>query len=638
MGKSSSKKNNCYTVANVPPPIIPAMHRNMINPSMLNEIAKVIKLKVPQSFRQHSVLREKTSKFITPLHFYAAHESWADTLHCIRYFHQLHLAQQEAEVAKAKSFTREQKRYLWKNRDRLIENRPTSLVSTRPPSKGMSDRQYENQLSHLTSLSAERASSTKAKLIAANILGDVQNTPPPSRPTSYATTNDTTTMAGPSLAFSTIHDPNNKPDEGITCVECGFESTSEMLERTGKYHAGHLEPSQCAQCVEAMVQASKLNAKNELLARMYNQQLELEPNNNNSESNLCIDVSGFLVTQLGIHHASSIIKLFPKTQIQAKVIQLGNHIENDKQFKSISKHIDGATWEEDKEGIHPNIIEHDNQHDLTIIKLPLRPGQKLSQQNFAIIMDSQIEQESLETFTRIEMNTSISKFEKGSRPGAASGVYLLGETCKSFTKVTKNATTLYVASSPKAVNMKAYYYNYQGVIKMTNFGYKMLFMKRLHTRQKLIDAYRYLSYKAILKREAMCYLIAIAAWTAAHKPLSQQDEINLNNLHDILSKQNGQCAEDCLVDWMCTTGEMRNHQALCCHSDKNKNNPMEVYTLFSRYGIEKKDGFLYLPLDNVVLKLFRDEQIMICNISNTPHVPDSRRNTNNFSKVHGPCP
>ena len=145
---------------------------------------------------------------------------------------------------------------------------------------------------------------------------------------------------------------------------------------------------------------------------------------------------------------------------------------------------------------------------------------------------------------------------------------------------------------PKAVNMKAYYYNYQGVIKMTNFGYKMLFMKRLHTRQKLIDAYRYSSYKAILKREAMCYLIAIAAWTAAHKPLSQQDDINLNNLHDILSKQNGQCAEDCLVDWMCATGEMRNHQALCCHSDKNKNNPMEVYTLFSRYGIEKKDGFL----------------------------------------------
>ena len=45
-----------------------------------------------------------------------------------------------------------------------------------------------------------------------------------------------------------------------------------------------------------------------------------------------------------------------------------------------------------------------------------------------------------------------------------------------------------------------------------------------------------------------------------------------------------------------------------------------------------------MPLDNFVLKIQCNKQMMICNLKQTPHVPDESRNTHNFSKVHGPDP
>ena len=236
------------------------------------------------------------------------------------------------------------------------------------------------------------------------------------------------------------------------------------------------------------------------------------------------------------------------------------------------------------------------------------------------------------------METSISKFERGHRPGSASGVCLLGDSCKSFTRETNKLTTLYLPSGPNSVNITAYYYNCEGILKKCSFGYKWLYMKRMGKAKKYTEATKFPCYRRILLKEAICYIIGIAAWKKASIPLSRHDEIKLANLSTILSTNKSKSVEDCLVLWMCITGEMRNHQAVCCHRDKNRSHRMELYALFSRYGIAKKDGFLYLPLDNAVLKIFCDKQIVICNFSMTPHVPDSTRNTNNFSKVHGPCP
>ena len=54
---------------------------------------------------------------------------------------------------------------------------------------------------------------------------------------------------------------------------------------------------------------------------------------------------------------------------------------------------------------------------------------------------------------------------------------------------------------------------------------------------------------------------------------------------------------------------------------------------------KKMNGLLYLPLDNVCsIRVVCDEQIVVCNLHHTPHVPDQSRNTNNISKTHGPKP
>ena len=90
---------------------------------------------------------------------------------------------------------------------------------------------------------------------------------------------------------------------------------------------------------------------------------------------------------------------------------------------------------------------------------------------------------------------------------------------------------------------------------------------------------------------------------------------------------------------MLTTGEMRNHEAVRCHVDKNSSShKFEVYMLFHRSGIPIKDGYLYLPLDNIVIKIKCDQHLMVCNLNSTYHVADESRNTNNYSKVHGPNP
>ena len=98
----------------------------------------------------------------------------------------------------------------------------------------------------------------------------------------------------------------------------------------------------------------------------------------------------------------------------------------------------------------------------------------------------------------------------------------------------------------------------------------------------------------------------------------------------------GATIEDCLVQWMVTTGEMRNHQALAVHVDGNRSNPLEIYSIFHRIGVTRKNGMLYLPLDNACIEMKCDEHVAVCSLRRTPHVPDKTRNTHNFSKVHGP--
>ena len=70
-----------------------------------------------------------------------------------------------------------------------------------------------------------------------------------------------------------------------------------------------------------------------------------------------------------------------------------------------------------------------------------------------------------------------------------------------------------------------------------------------------------------------------------------QKTINdLSNLKAKLIHLGRNDIEECLVQWMCTTGEMRNHQAVGCHFDGNNSHPLEIYSVFNRTQDEQKDA------------------------------------------------
>jgi len=160
-------------------------------------------------------------------------------------------------------------------------------------------------------------------------------------------------------------------------------------------------------------------------------------------------------------------------------------------------------------------------------------------------------------------------------------------------------------------------------------------MKRINTQQKIAEARRSQSYRNILVREAVCYLTALACLRAVG---ITSDRGELPSLVSIVQSNKNDSIESCLQKWMMTTGEMRNHEAVRCHIDANSSHKFEVYSLFHRAGVQIKDGYLYLPIDNIVIQIICDKHLMICNLNSTPHVADESRSTHNFSKVHGPNP
>lgn len=255
-------------------------------------------------------------------------------------------------------------------------------------------------------------------------------------------------------------------------------------------------------------------------------------------------------------------------------------------------------------------------------------------------MNSHFDADVIEQFSQIESQSSIDKNERGHRPGPASGVTLFEDRdkCKSFSKVTQKDTSLLLASSETGTNMSIHYFNKDDIIKRSSFGYKSLLMKRIRARDKWRQACSCSSFRHILVKEATSYLIAIACLKSIGIPPPREQINRISTLNAIIERNAKETILNCLIMWMCTSGEMRNHEAVACHVDGNNRHTYEIYSLFHRFGMERKDGFLYLPLHNVVLRIECDNHIMVCNFKSTPHVADESRNTNNFSKVHGPDP
>jgi hypothetical protein len=106
---------------------------------------------------------------------------------------------------------------------------------------------------------------------------------------------------------------------------------------------------------------------------------------------------------------------------------------------------------------------------------------------------------------------------------------------------------------------------------------------------------------------------------------------------------------DCaLLEWCCSTGEMRNHQALAVHVDANKSHSVESMQAFGRVDPSLshlgktrqvsyfRDAILCALWQMVALRVRCGRDIWHLSFGNTHHLPDRSRDKHNFTWVHGP--
>ena len=194
-------------------------------------------------------------------------------------------------------------------------------------------------------------------------------------------------------------------------------------------------------------------------------------------------------------------------------------------------------------------------------------------------MNTNFERDMVHTFSNIEVKTSIDHEETGCRAGAVAGVTEFKDRSlvPSLTMITQRDMLLLLASSAKGVNTSILYNNKEGEVKHAKWGYKSLLMKRLTTQGKIAEATKFTSYQHILVNEAICYITGIACIEAVGVPAPICSGGNrLCNLKQILDYSKIETIHTCLLKWMCTTGEMSNHQSVACHVDGNKCHPYEI--------------------------------------------------------------
>ena len=597
-------------------------------------LSKIINLYDKRMLTRHKELHPPGSTAVQPpLHFIGAFDQWDLAFKSIYTFNELSPQQQAKELAR--KFTPAQNKLFRANRSHLMDNPLPSLEPT-TFKLHTTQRQYDMQLKKLVALSLARSREL-----------------PPSKVFSscnISTTNNISITASPlSIKPKAVeikkkkriskHGINkeliNQQIIGKACPSCGYILNTRVYKKAIKISHTTYDISSCIQCTEGEQQYRNAIQKNNTLQSIYNNQSLSPTTCIDTEMEIRVDVAGFVKQQLG-NHASRLLPLMNRGEMVVKVIELKRNITTGREFNDSKASIDGAVWTANINP-HPNLISQEEGVDVTVVKLPIRKDCKQSpcDQNFIAINNIQHVDASLDAFCR-EESISICHGIRSSRAGPASGVCLMTDHSQSHTPVTQKPTSLQLASTSKGCAKKVVYVNHAEQVKVCNFGYKEVAMKRLTKQQKIAQAYRCQHYRAILVKGSIAYITSIACVVSAGIPLTTNDNKHLSNLNAILVANDNQTIEYCLVEWMGTTGEMRNHQALACHTDTNKSHMMEIYSLFHRRGVMKKDGYLYLPLDNACIKIACDANVVVCNLSRTPHVPDQSRSTNNISKVHGP--
>ena len=314
-------------------------------------------------------------------------------------------------------------------------------------------------------------------------------------------------------------------------------------------------------------------------------------------------------------------------------------------YKEMSSSVMGVSL---PENIHvpsmkPNLIKCPDT-DFGLIRLP-------EKNDFIIFVRSEFCEISILEQCLNEMKP-ISKGETSPRAGSASGFMIPSKQCKSLSNVTRNERILCIRNN--SVGMSVAYRNKDGDVKGRNAIYNDLYMSRYTSKTKFSHALRSTAYQRLLISEMTSRLKAfilldncdvLPIHTTIFSFLKYDSErIEREKEFEAIGKSR---LESKLLSWACTTGEMRNHQAVKSHYDGNKSHPVETMSLFGRlpvnmttltkeYVKNMEDGYLLLPVEGITLRLKCGYDLIHCSLKGTLHLADNSRNTCNWSRVHGP--
>ena len=220
--------------------------------------------------------------------------------------------------------------------------------------------------------------------------------------------------------------------------------------------------------------------------------------------------------------------------------------------------------------LKPNIIQCP-LNEFGLIHLPRN-------KDFIILVKSQFDELSVLEQSLNEMK-DISSLKTSSRAGAAGGIMIPSSSCKSLSKVTQNDRVLCVRS--KSTGLSLTYRNSSGTVKGRNSVYSDILMTRLTSKKKFERIRNSVALQRISVMEMISRLRAFMLLDHCNIIPMEESLKEFNNLTSERIEMEKKFTEigrtpmeSKLLSWACSTGEMRNHQAVKTHFDGNKSHPV----------------------------------------------------------------
>jgi hypothetical protein len=279
--------------------------------------------------------------------------------------------------------------------------------------------------------------------------------------------------------------------------------------------------------------------------------------------------------------------------------------------------------------------------------------------DFAAIGSVTISNEVIERISRAE-TTCILKSKVGKRSGSAGGFLhpCEDEEVKkdtiSMSKCTQNHRFL-STSNGTGTALTMHYLNKEK-IKKVNSIYPDLAMDRLtaNSKRKRACIDRNLRMKLIGEMKSRIYflLILVMKNMGSANELFKSFGTAVDRIKNGGKKWKSEDSlltdfECVLLEYACGTGEMRNHQALHAHTDRNRSHPVESMMIFGKVAEEDTrqsttivkemtSGRLIQPYERLVWDIKCGYDVLHSRFSVTYHLSDQSRGVSNWSYVHGP--